>query len=133
VPLARNYRFTVRNETGQTLAANAVKVQARRWKFASDGALSYEANETEVLNNGSTIATAAYASSSAVDNSADLFIGGDFELEVTAPASSNGDVILYYEPATDGGTQFATNGLGAIVAVLNFITSGTKFKHFSIT
>lgn len=130
--LARFYRFTALNSTGQTLAANAVKIQRRGHKFTSAGARVFETSETEVLNYASTIATGAYGSGSAIDNSSDLFVGADFELEITAPASASGNVTIYYEPATDGGTQFATNGLGIPVAVVNFTTSGTKYKHFKI-
>jgi hypothetical protein len=130
--LARNYRFTVLNQTGQTVAANAVKIQARRHKFSTDGALEYEGSEAEVFNNGSTIANGAYSSGAALNNSSTLFLGGDFEVEVTAPASVDGNVTIYYEPATDGGTQFASNGLGIMVAVLTFTASGTKHKHFRL-
>jgi hypothetical protein len=133
MPLALTYRFTVLNGTGQTLAAGAVKVKARRWKFTSAGALSYEGSETSIYSNAGTITNGSYDSSSSVDNSSNLFVGGDFYFEVTAPASSSGEVTLYYERSTDGGTTWATSGLGTIVSVLNFTTAGTKGKGFSLT
>lgn len=132
MPLAHAYRFTVFNGTGQTIAANAVRVKSRRWKFSSTGSLVYEGSEVELLNNGSMISNSNYSSSSTIDNSSDLYIGGDFSFHVTAPSSANGDVLLYYDRSTDGGSTWNSNGLGTLVCVLNFTTSGTKIKSFSI-
>src|SRR5262245_18374806 len=130
--LPRNYQFTVRNGTGQTIAANAIKVFARRHKFTSSGALSYEGSEATLMDNGSTIGNGSYASSSGVDNSSDKYTGGAFIFKVTAPASSNGNVDLYLYLSTDGGSACDDNGLGAFIGSLNFTTSGTKTMSFRL-
>src|SRR5262245_45894083 len=130
--LPRNYRFTVKNGTGQTIAANAVKVFARRHKFTSSGALSYEGSEATLMDNGSTIGNGSYASSSGVDNSSDKYTGGAFIFNVTAPASSNVNVDLYLDLSTDGGSAWDDNGLGAFIGSLNFTTSGTKTMSFRL-
>ena len=46
--LARNYRFTLLNLCGQTLAQNSVTVQARRWKWGPAGARLDESAEAQV-------------------------------------------------------------------------------------
>lgn len=124
--LGRNYRFTAKNETGQTIAAAATTVNARRYKFASDGSITFETAEANILSNAATLANGAYTAEDAVDNSADKWLGGTFEFVVIAPASSNGNVILYYEESTDGGTDWPDSGLSHVVAVLNFTVAGTK-------
>ena len=132
--LGRNYRFTLLNSCGQTLAQNSVTVQARRWKWGPAGARLDETDEAQayIMDAAAGLATANYDSDSAIDNSTTKWVGGDFELTVTAPASASGDVILYYEQSTDGGTTFATNGLGREVCRINFAAAGTKVRHFSL-
>lgn len=131
--LAPTYRWTVLNACGQTLAANAAKVHQRRSKLNSQNVLTYESAVDSVTINTGTLATATYASLATPEsNTTDLYLGGDFLFEVTAPASANGNVSLYYDLSPDGGTSWPTNGLGALVAVLNFITSGQKFTSFEL-
>lgn len=130
--LAYHYRFTAYNACGQTVAIGGVVLKGRRWKFGSTGALVYEGSEASLLSNASTIANAGYASSSGVDNSTDLFIGGDFELTFTAPASASGDLTIYLDVSTDGGTTWPTNGLGVAVCTISVTASGTYTKAFSL-
>lgn len=132
IVLPRYYRFRVLNNCGQTISAGNVKVYARRFKFDSTGALSYESSETTVYTSSGGITTGSYDNSSMIDNSSSLYIGGAFALEVTAPASASGNVILFFERSTDGTTRVDTAGVGDVVAVLNFTTSGTKYKTFSL-
>lgn len=130
--LALNYRFSAQNSTGQTLAINTVYVKARRWNFSSTGAVVYESGETTICNIANTIPNNGLGSGAVVANSGDLFIGGDFQVKVTASLNSNGNVTIYYEPSTDGGSTFPSSGLGIPVAVLNFPASGTKITYFTL-
>jgi hypothetical protein len=130
--LARNYRFTAYNACGQTVAIAGVVVKGLRNKRDSSGAIVYEGSEATVLSNSGTLANAAYVSSSSIDNSTDLYEGGDFMLSFTAPTSASGDLTIYYEAATDGGTTFATNGLGVPVCTVTVTTSGLKTKAFRL-
>lgn len=134
IGLPRNYRFKIQNATGQTITQdNGITVRARRVKLDSNGALSFEGSEATILDNGTTDVTAnSYFAGTAQDNSTDKWLGGDFEFVVTAPVSSNGDVRLFFERSTDGGTDFDDDGLGQVVAVLTFTTSGTKRRTFSL-
>lgn len=132
IGLPAHYRFLVENKTGQTLAANAVKVYAKRDKFDSNGAIVFEASQATLFDNGSTIANNTFANGSTVDNTTDKYLSGDFLFEVTAPASSNGNVNLYVQRSTDGGTTWGDNAPTAtVLSVLNFTTSGTKKRGFS--
>lgn len=132
--LARTYRFTAYNACGQTIASSGIVIKARRWKLDTSGGIVYESSETTVWTSGSTIANAAYLSlgSTGVDNSTDLFIGGDFTFTLVAPASASGDVTIYYEISTDGGTTFPTNGKGFLACTQSVTTSGTTVAHFQI-
>jgi hypothetical protein len=124
--LQTTYRWQVLNSTGQTLATSAVVVKFKPGKYLPTGALSLAAVATEYTNSGSTITNGSYGTGGTIDNSANLYLGGMVEFTVTAPASSNGDVILYLQRSVDGGTTWEDSGLGIPVAVLNFTTSGTK-------
>lgn len=131
--LGATYRFAVENKTGQTLAANSVKVYGKRWKFATDGTLTLEVSEATLMDNGSTIANATFAAGSSVDNTTDKYLGGEFIFSVTVPTSSNGDVVLYIQRSTDGGTRWPDNANYARrVSILNFTAAGTKSRNFSI-
>lgn len=132
IVLPKYYRFRVLNNTGQNISAGNVKIYARRFKFDSAGALSYESSETTLYTSSGTITNGSYDASSVIDNTSSLYIGGSFVIEITAPASSAGNVICFFERSTDGTTRIDTAGVGDVVAVLNFTTSGTKFKSFSI-
>lgn len=130
--LPRNYRVKVYNQTGQTISANNIKVFGRRYKVASDGSITFEASEATLLDNGSGLNNNTYLAGPAQDNSSDKWVGGDFTFKVTAPASSNGPVTLFFERSTDSGTTWDDDGLGLPVARLDFTTSGTKVVTFSI-
>ena len=133
IVLPKHYRFKVYNNTGVSIAISNVKVYARRWKFSSTGAISYESSQDTVLNNAGSLATATYLAGDTEDNSTDLFIGGTFMFEVNPTTGSpNGNVILFFERSTDGGTTWDSDGTGDVVAVLNFTSTGAKYKSFSL-
>ena len=130
--LPKTYRFQIMNETGQTLADGAVTIKAVRYKFTSGGAVSYEGSEGTAFSTAGTTADDAYLNGTTQDNSANLYVGGHFELTVTAPASAAGNVTCFLQRSMDGGTTFDGDGLGEIVAAINFTTSGTKVKTFEV-
>jgi hypothetical protein len=128
--LPRYYRFKVLNAVGQTILANKIKVTARRWKIAS-GARVDESSEASLLDNGSTLATGAYVAGTTQDNGTDGWFGGSFTVSVEVPASSSGDVTLFFERSTDN-SIFDDDGGGTVIKVINFTTSGTKRRTFSL-
>lgn len=130
--LGPTYRFVVLNSTTQTIATNSLFVKTKRYNRNSSNTLVYEGSEATVLSSGSTLANATYLAGTTQDNTSLKWEGGDFTFTVTAPASSNGNVTLFFGVSTDGGTTWDTNGVGQIVATLNFTTSGTKSKTFRL-
>lgn len=132
IGLPPHYRFKVRNQTTQTIAADSIFVRAKRVKFDTNGALSYEASEATLVSSGSPLANNAYLAGTTQDNTTAQWLGGDFEFTVTAPTGANGNVTCYFERSTDAGTDWDDNGLGQIVAVLNFTAAGTKRVTFSL-
>lgn len=125
--LGPTYRFTIYNSTGQTLAANAVTIKPRRWKYGTDGSLTDEASGTaEILAQTAALANATYKPGATQDNATLKYIGGQFEITATAPASSAGDVTVYCERSVDGGTTWPDNGMGEWVYSFNFTAAATK-------
>lgn len=125
--LGATYRFTLHNACGQTLAANAVTVKPRRWKYGTDGSLTDEASGTaDVLAQTATVANAAYKVGTTQDNTTNKYIGGFFEITVTAPTSAAGNVTLRIERSVDGGTTWPDNGQGVEVKTFTFTAAGTK-------
>lgn len=125
--LGPTYRFTIYNATGQTLAANAVTIKPRRWKYGTDGSITDEASGVaDTLAQTATLANATYKTGTTQDNLTNKYIGGFFEITITAPASSAGDVIIYCERSVDGGTTWPDNGRGEWVATINFTAAATK-------
>ncbi len=136
--LGPDFRFTVYNSTGQTIAAGGILVRYKGWKYANDASVSFESSITTAVNlstvpaSPSTLTNTTYMSSAAIDNSVTKLIGATIEFTVTAPASSNGDVILYIDRSLDDGATFPDNGLGQVVCVLNFTSAGTKRRIIHI-
>lgn len=130
--LAKTYRFRVGNTTDETLAIGAVTIKGIRHNFNSQATISYESSEAALYSNTGTIADAAFEAGGTIDNSSDLYLGGHFELTATAPGTPDGNVTVYLERSTDGGTTWDTAGLGDIVAAINFTSASTQVKSFEI-
>lgn len=121
--LGRNYRFSVNNQTGVNVG---VTIQMRRWKFGTDGSLTFD-SEAEVFNE-SAIANSASAwteESTGIDNSSDKWIGADLEILVTPASSATGLVSVQIQRSTDGGTTWPSDGLGDPVGGIYFAASSS--------
>jgi len=125
--LGATYRFTAYNACGQTLAANAITIKPRRWKFGTDGSLTDEASGTaDILGQTAILANVAYKNGTTQDNTTNKYIGGFFEITVIAPTSANGNIIIYHEHSVDGGTTWPDNGKGELIKTFNFSTAETQ-------
>lgn len=141
IGLPHVYRFTVRNQTTQTIAANSIFVRIRRHKLV-DGILTYEQSETQPLTNFATLTDGSFLNGDTIYNETGYgtgtgtgvddedWLGADVYFEVQSPASSNGNVTLYLDLSTDGGLTFNDNGLGRQLATLSFSSSTTKRTSF---
>jgi hypothetical protein len=129
--LGRTYRFVVLNNMGAAFASGAIVIKARRWNFNSSGVQTWEASEASVLSSTSLTGNAAYNKDcAAVDNSTNAYLGGEFEVKATTPASgtsATGSVTVYIENSTDGGTTWPDDGQGDVVAVISTIANATTY------
>jgi hypothetical protein len=99
------FRLVIENRTGQTIsAASAIQIKIRQWKFDTSGQITFQSSPTVILNlgftpfdNPTTVANLGFLASNVVENYVDKYIGAEIELTVSAPASSNGNVILYLD------------------------------------
>lgn len=131
--LGPTYRFTIYNALGQTLAANAVTILPRRWKFGTDGSITNEASGTsDVLGQTSTLANATYKAGTTQDNTTNKYIGGIFEIKIIAPASSNGSVTIFLDKSVDGGTVWPDNGRGVVIRTFTITASGTYIYNLEV-
>jgi hypothetical protein len=123
--LPRNYRVTAFNAAGATAT---VTVKARRWKINSSGVLEYEASEATLLS-GVSVSNAAYSSSTGQDNSSALYFGMSLTFTVAIPSGTlAGNVTLFFERSTDGGTTWDDNGRGQVIGTLAFTATGTQIR-----
>lgn len=126
--LGHTYRFQAKNETGVSVD---VTVKGRRYKFASDGSLSFDAESTEASAAG--IANGAVGNGATRDNSSDKWLGGKFvAAAVAASGSPSGNVTIYFQRSTDGGTTWPDDEEGVQVATIPFTATGTKRHDFSL-
>ena len=126
--LPDNFRLQFKNETGVTIDANKITATYRGKYFNSSGKLVFESESSNFANQTGTVANAAFHNSNVVDNGAktdplveaDLFIVVDLAANTTTP---NGDVSVYLQRATADSPAWGTDGIGEVVAVLNFPNS----------
>lgn len=110
--LPRNYRLTAYNNSG---AAVDVTVTARRWKFDSNGAVSFEGSEATLLSATSVSDGTLATPGSGEDNTTDAYIGMDGVMSL-ANGTGTGIVTLFLEPSTDGGTSWPSSQDGIPLA-----------------
>lgn len=114
--LGRNYRFSVNNQLGVNVT---VTIQARRWKLASDGSITFD-SEVEVFNEAAIASSStAWTEDTAIDNSTAKYIGADLEIVVTPASSYTGSastvVTVQIQRSTDGGTTWPDDGRGETI------------------
>lgn len=131
--LGHHFRFRIQNSQNQAVTA---ALTARFWKFATDGSISWSAEQTAIAS-GSISATTGSAASGTFDNSADKWIGAELTLSCAAGATTNGTgaVAVTLERSTDGGTTWPTAGLGEFVGAHTLVaadTTGTRLKNLAV-
>jgi hypothetical protein len=111
--LGHTWRLRASNTQNQAIT---VTVKARYFKFASDGSVTWSAEQT-LINAVSVSATTGTTASSTVDNSTDKWLGMTVTAEFTAASATNGTgaVSLTLERSTDSGTTWPTEDRGIFV------------------
>lgn len=124
--LGRNYRFSVNNQCGVNIT---VTIQARRWKYGTDGSITWD-SEVEVYNEAAIASSStAWTADTAVDNSTDKYLGAHFEIVVTPASSittsSTTNVTVQIQRSTDGGATWPDAGRGTTFAQINMPTGSS--------
>lgn len=108
--LGNYWRYQVYNGTGGTVN---VTIKDRRWKFGSDGSLTFSSENTPI--SASAISTATYGNSSGIDNSTDKYIGANLTVLFDVSSSLTGAVSVFIQRSTDGGTTWPSDGQGELI------------------
>jgi hypothetical protein len=119
--LGEHYRWQVYNGTGVSVTCT---VKDEPFKYASDGALTFTAEATQI--NAVSVGTLAYSNSSTINNGTAKNLGAFVTFTAAPGASATGTVSLFLQRSTDGGTTWPSNGLGQFVAGITFAASSTS-------
>lgn len=125
--LGHTWRLRASNTQNQAIT---VTVKARYFKFASDGSVTWSAEQT-LLNAASVAATSGTTPSSTVDNSADKWLGMTITASFTAASATNGTgtVLMTLERSTDAGTTWPTQDRGVFVGAETLVSGdGTSAR-----
>lgn len=137
--LPQDWRFGIFNQTGITISNfpnSGPTVVGRRVRYDSMGALSYETAHVSFfsissLSGGVNIGNNSYVPGSSFSNVTGGWLGGDFVFSAGTVSNASGNVTLYLELSTDGGSTWtipaSANGPGGgmVVAVLGFASTTT--------
>jgi hypothetical protein len=129
--LAKYSRLVAYNATGATAT---VTVKSTRKKFDVLGVLTFSDPETTLIN-GASVANAAYANGTTLDNRAAGagWLESDLLLTVAiASGSPVGSVTLYYQTSPNG-TTWPDDGQGRIVGAINCAGTAPLSKTASFT
>ncbi|UCC32131.1 MAG: hypothetical protein JSU86_07580 [Phycisphaerales bacterium] len=110
--LGHTWRFGVKNDTGVQIDTGKATIKSRMWKGSSDGTVAFQGSEGSIYSNSANITDGSYLAEDTYDNSSNEYEGGDFELSVTFDSGDtpSGDVLVYFERSTDGGTTWPDDG-----------------------
>lgn len=122
--LGNYFRYQVYNGTGGTVT---VTIDEKRWKYASDGSLTWSAEQTPI--NASAITTATYDESSGIDNSTDDYLGAELTVLMDVASSLTGAVTVFLQHSTDGGTTWPSDGQGIVIGSYYYNASSTDITR----
>lgn len=131
--LGHTFRLRASNTQNQAIT---VTLKARYWKFASDGSITWSAEQT-LISAVSVSATTGTTASSNYDNGTDKWLGAELTLSTTAAVTTNGTgaVAVTLERSTDGGTTWPTAGQGEVVGgytVTAADTTSARLRNLSV-
>lgn len=119
--LGHTFRYHVQNGTGVNVTFT---VKDRRFKFASDGSLTFAAEATPI--NAAVVGTGAFGNSANIDNSTQKDLGANITVTFAPSASATGTVSLFLQRSTDNGTTWPTNGTGVFLAAVTYAATSTS-------
>lgn len=127
------YRIRASNTQNQAIT---VIVKARRFKFASDGSITTEAESTP-FGSTSVAATTGSSAATAIDNGTDKYMGMTLTASFTAAVTTDGTgaVALYLERSTDGGTTWPSQDQGIFIGAYTVTAADattTRLKNLEV-
>lgn len=130
--LAHTWRLRPSNTQNQAIT---VTVKGRYWKLASDGSVTWSAEQT-LISAVSVSATTGTTVSSTVDNSGstEKYLGMRLTCSATAASATNGTgaLTITIEESTDGGTTWPSQDKGLPCCGITLLaTDGTSAKLFN--
>jgi hypothetical protein len=97
-----------------------------------NGTLSFESTETTFFSfAAASIGNNSYIAGSTLSNTVSGWLGGDFVFSAFASGNASGNLNLYLELSTDGGTTWPTPasangpGGGILIAVIGYASTTT--------
>ena len=129
--LPAHYRISARNVSSTGGATYTFLVTAKRWKYDTDGSLIYDTEDT--ICNESGVATGAWTSATAEDNTSGLWLGAHLTITVTPSASTSGSAIVQVQHSTDGGTTWPSDGRGHVsLGGAVFVSTATAVRFNAV-
>lgn len=126
--LGEHFRYQVYNGTGVTVT---VTIDEIRWKFSSDGSLTFSSEQTPI--SASAVTTLDYGESSGIDNGTDKYIGAHLTVLFDVASSATGTVSVFLQRSTDNGTTWPSDGQGELIGSYYFNASSTDItKNYSV-
>jgi hypothetical protein len=126
--LGEYFRYQVYNGTGVTVT---MTIDEKRWKFASDGSLTFSSEQTPI--SASAVSTLSYGNSSGIPNSTDKYIGSHLTVLFDVASSATGLVQVFLQRSTDSGTTWPSDGQGVPIGGVYFNASSTDVtKNLSV-
>ena len=107
MPLPAHWRLVAENETGESIPLGNLSVDYRLYKGDGSGGVDYAAEVADT--NAADIADGAEEDiTGTVDNTTDGNVGlvGNIGVDLSGGTAPNGDVLVWLEGSTDGGTSF---------------------------
>lgn len=119
--LGTAYRYQIYNGTGVSVT---MTVKQKQFKFDTDGSLLTSTEGTPI--SAVSVGTLAYSNSSLIDNSSNKYLGANITWTAAPGASATGNVSLFLQRSTDGGTTWPSDGRGEFVSGIGFSASSTS-------
>lgn len=121
--LGTAYRYQIYNGTGVSVT---VTVKQKQFKFDTDGSLLTSTEGTPI--SAVPASTLSYSNSSLIDNSSNKYLGANITWTAAPGASATGNVSLFLQRSTDGGTTWPSDGQGEFVSGIGFSASPTSIS-----
>lgn len=125
--LPEHFRFVVDNFTGTTIHTNAVALDYELVK--GDGSGGQSVTDVASTGNGSSLANSASQEITTDSAAGNIGVQG-FMRASTSQTSADGDVELWFELSTDGGTKYRRPG--DPVAIVNWSGATSDARSFQI-